>query len=128
VSVKGVVQDRRGVLLALNDRNEWELPGGQLEEGETPEQCVVREIREETSLLVTAGRLLDAWVFEVIPGREVLILAYACDLATPEVANLRASAEHSAIRFVGWSELAGLTLPAGYRRAIHGARLLTEKS
>src|SRR5262249_21624114 len=100
VSAKGVVHDERGVLLALNDRDEWELPGGQLEEGETPEQCVAREIREETSLAVTAERLLDAWVFEVIPGRQVLILAYSCALAEPGVAGPRASAEHAAVRFV----------------------------
>ena len=118
VSAKGVVHDEHGVLLALNERDEWELPGGQLEEGETPEQCVAREILEETSLVVTAGCLLDAWVFEVIPGRQVLILAYACALAVPDLARPRASAEHAAVRFVGWGELDELTLPGGYRRAI----------
>lgn len=122
VSAKGVVQDRRGVLLALNERDEWELPGGQLEEGETPQQCVVREILEETSLVVTARRLLDAWLFEVIPGHQVLILAYACALTRPDIAGLRASAEHAAVRFVGWKELDGLNLPVGYRSAIEIAR------
>ena len=120
--MKGVVQDEHGVLLALNERDEWELPGGQLEEGETPEQCVVREIFEETSLVVAAGCLLDAWVFEVIPGRQVLILAYICDLTGPDVAGIRASAEHADVRFVAWGELDGLALPVGYRRAIDRAR------
>lgn len=122
VSVKGIVQDEHGVLLALNERGEWELPGGQLEEGETPEQCVVREVLEETSLAVTAQRLLGAWVFEVIPGRQVLILAYACALIGPDVAGLRASAEHQAVRFVGWGELDRVALPVGYRRAIDSTR------
>jgi hypothetical protein len=40
VSVKGVVPHAGRYLLALNDRGEWELPGGQLEETESPEQGV----------------------------------------------------------------------------------------
>lgn len=122
VSAKGVVHDERGILLAFNEREEWELPGGRLEQGETPQQCVVREIFEETSLVVTASRLLNAWLFEVIPGRQVLILAYACALDTPNVVGLRASAEHAAVRFVGWKELDAVPLPLGYRRAIEIAR------
>jgi 8-oxo-dGTP diphosphatase len=36
----------------------WLLPGGGLEEGETPEACLVREMKEETSLDVRIERLL----------------------------------------------------------------------
>jgi 8-oxo-dGTP pyrophosphatase MutT (NUDIX family) len=46
VSVKGVVIYEQRVLLAFNERSEWELPGGRLEVGETPEACVAREIAE----------------------------------------------------------------------------------
>jgi len=46
VSVKGVIVRAGRVLLLRNERNEWELPGGRLEAGETPAQCVVREIGE----------------------------------------------------------------------------------
>ena len=59
VSVKGVAVQGGRVLLLENERSEWELPGGKLELGEDPADCVVREIREETGWEVTAGPLLD---------------------------------------------------------------------
>jgi HAD superfamily hydrolase (TIGR01509 family) len=121
VSVKGVVFDGDGVLLALNERKEWELPGGQLEAGETPEHCVRREILEESNLLVEPCGLLDAWVFDVVPGKLVLILAYACTLVSSP-SSLLVSAEHSEVRFVPLQDMAGLLLPDGYRAAIERAR------
>ena len=64
VSVKGVaVQDGR-VLLLENERAEWELPGGKLELGEDPADCVVREISEESGWLVMPEgykRSVAAW-------------------------------------------------------------------
>ena len=71
VSVKGVLVPRRRVVLVGNSRDEWELPGGKLELGETPEACVAREIAEE--LDVGCGRpVVDAWVYD-ITGSYVLI-------------------------------------------------------
>jgi 8-oxo-dGTP pyrophosphatase MutT (NUDIX family) len=47
VSIKGVLvgPDERVILLE-DERNEWELPGGQIELGETPPQCLAREIQK----------------------------------------------------------------------------------
>jgi 8-oxo-dGTP diphosphatase len=58
--VGAVVQDDAGRLLLVRrgrepSRGLWSLPGGRVEPGETPAEAVVREVREETGLLVRAG-------------------------------------------------------------------------
>ncbi len=55
VSVKGLVLDetRTKFLVVQEDDGLWELPGGGMEHGELPHDCVRREIKEEMGLEVT---------------------------------------------------------------------------
>jgi ADP-ribose pyrophosphatase YjhB (NUDIX family) len=116
VSVKGVaVRDGR-VLLLENERGEWELPGGKLERGEDPRDCVVREIAEEAGWRVTAGPLLDCWQYHIRADRDVVIVTYGChvDAGGPPAV----SAEHQRAGLFTQAEVPGLNLPAGYRRSV----------
>lgn len=116
VSVKGVLMCASRVLLLKNERDEWELPGGKLELGEQPVDCVAREISEETGLSVTTGPILDAWQYHIRPGRDVLIVTYGCQPKSGQ--SPRLSNEHKEMGFFTPAEVGDLTIPAGYQRSI----------
>lgn len=46
----GVVENEKGELLLIYRKKHWDLPKGKLDEGESIEQCAVREVEEETGL------------------------------------------------------------------------------
>lgn len=54
-----ILVDNKGrILLACRtDNNEWCLPGGSLEVNETLTQCIVRETKEETNIIIDENRL-----------------------------------------------------------------------
>ena len=52
VSIKAIIIDKNKVLCLKNERNEWDLPGGKIEFNEDIENCLIREIKEETNLSV----------------------------------------------------------------------------
>jgi ADP-ribose pyrophosphatase YjhB (NUDIX family) len=112
VTVKGVCRRADGRVLACrNHRGEWELPGGRPEVGELFEDCLRREIREETGLDVAVEHVLGVRAFEVLPGRWVDVVGYACRV--PDTPEPRASDEHSEVAFVAAREL-----PAAYAELV----------
>src|SRR5260370_42700946 len=61
--VGAIITDPAGRLLLIRRGHEpeagrWSLPGGRIEPGESDQQALVREGREETGLAVTPGRLV----------------------------------------------------------------------
>jgi 8-oxo-dGTP diphosphatase len=120
ISVKGVLIHQDRVLLLLNERDEWDLPGGRPDPGEDHRAALMREVREETGLLVEVGAALDEHLFEVLPGRIVRILPFACRLVG--ASDVVLSAEHLETRWLPLGELglgiAGHPLPACYLGAI----------
>lgn len=76
ISVKLVVDYQGRVPLLKNERDEWELPGGKLEVGESPEHGVCREVAEELGLTITSVDIIDTWVYEINPVRRAFIVSY----------------------------------------------------
>jgi mutator protein MutT len=104
------------VVVLHNERDEWELPGGRLEAGETPQECVAREVREELGIDVVVDRIIDAWVYPVRPDSAVLVVTYGCEPLGPTTVVV--SDEHDQVALVAPDELGSLLMPDGYRVSI----------
>lgn len=121
ISVKAVIVQDGRVLLVANHRDEWELPGGRPEPGESLTAAIVREVAEETALQCEVLDELLRWTFEPVPGRSVDVVAFRCTLDDAAVPEIVTSNEHVAHHWARLDELDDLPLPDGYRRAVHRA-------
>lgn len=69
--VRGIILDEFGRLLMVKQTHEendiWMVPGGAIEEGETSEQALIREILEETGLIIEVNDLI--WHVEEVSKR-----------------------------------------------------------
>lgn len=121
VSVKAILHSPLGVLFVKNPRNEWELPGGRPEAGESLEAALLREVQEECGLTVAAPAYVCSQSCEIIPDQRVLLVFFSCECATA-LPRLHLSEEHTDYR---WVEMAGelpSMLPDYYWQACQRAR------
>lgn len=58
----------------------WEFPGGKVEAGESPEEALRREIREELEVEVNVGDLIDTIEYDY-PAFHLSMKCYACTIA-----------------------------------------------
>ncbi|BCO09895.1 NUDIX hydrolase [Desulfolithobacter dissulfuricans] len=53
----------------------WEFPGGKIEHGETPEECLCREFKEEFDVTITVGEYVAESIHKY-PDKNIRLLAY----------------------------------------------------
>ena len=93
----------------------WEFPGGKMEVGETPEEALMREIREELSAEISVDEFLCTVEYDY-PAFHLKMHCYLCSLVT-EALHLN---EHEAARWLTKDELNSVKwLPADVELISH---------
>lgn len=91
----------------------WEFPGGKIERGETAEDALARELREELDLTIRIGPLRSE-ILHAYPEKTVRLLFFDCAWLGGEARNLEV-ADH---RWIERAELATLAFPAADRELL----------
>lgn len=81
----------------------WDLPGGRLEFGETPERAPHREIKEETGLTAEMIRPLSVWTYFKDEATQLIGCTYLCTCA--EIGEICLSYEHDAMVWTTFAEI-----------------------
>ncbi len=132
VGVKGVitnpVTNRALVLLAQRSDGSkyWDIPGGRIDDTESPLETLERELREEIvnfPKIIQIGQLLSAYRLsrELEGGLGLMLLFYRVSVELDEV---ELSSEHTSYRWVGMDDLAtldgseGAQIEQGYLEAL----------
>ena len=99
VSVEAIItRGNTTLLLKRNNspaKGEWWFPGGRIRRGESLEQALRREIKEETGLEITSCKLINVYS-RVFPERHDIAIVYRCRCKR---GNVKLDYEHSAYRF-----------------------------
>lgn len=104
--VAAIIQDRAGSYLCCkrgswkSSPNKWEFPGGKPEQGESLEDAIVREIKEELNADIRVVRQFDRSV-----TGEIDLVSFVCDLVSD---SPKFSTDHSEIAWVPEGELSKL--------------------
>lgn len=103
--VAAIIYDSEGRIFATQRgygdwKDWWEFPGGKMEAGETPEEALVREIREELSAEISVDEFICTVEYDY-PKFHLTMHCYLCSLVT-EALHLN---EHEAAKWLTKDEL-----------------------
>lgn len=92
-------QRARGTHLA----GHWEFPGGKIENGETADECIIREIAEELNIRVAVLRSLQPVEYQY-PDKAIRLIPFVCTILSGQIRLT----DHADFRWLSLSELTSL--------------------
>jgi len=114
--IAAVIERGGKVLIARRKKGDrfegrWEFPGGKIEAGESPEECLRRELREEMGVEVEAGEFLCSVPLEA-SGISIELIAFKASLLAGEAR----CHDHDEIRWVEPERIGDFDLAEADRR------------
>lgn len=119
VSAAGLIELDGSLLLVRRNTQPWQgawyLPAGYVEADEDPSLAAIREVREETGLMVRPGGLFGSYYFDDDPRGNGLLLVYNCEIIE---GGIELNEEVDAAGFFRPISLPAQLTGAGHDRAI----------
>ena len=121
-AVTGIVINEAGEVLLHRSRDDgnWYLIGGAMDPGEEPAEAVVREVREETGLIVVPERIVDVHSSPLVvyPNQDRVIYVGVAFRCRPVGGELRVADDESLeVKYFPADKLP-TTLPEHHRRCV----------
>jgi 8-oxo-dGTP diphosphatase len=98
---------------SFDNASSWEVPGGTMEIGETVEECLLREIKEEVGLSVEIKRYLYSWKIPRNESHETVGLTFLCEASSNAV---KLSHEHTSYAWILPSEIHKYNFSEGIKK------------
>ena len=116
VSAKALIFDDNRILILNNDKGDWDLPGGKIENSDKNiEHRLKEEVFEETQLELKIFNLISSSIINY-SGTKVLILVFKCEISGTSAVKL--SYEHSKFLFADLKSINEYQIPIWIKDAL----------
>ncbi len=120
ITTKAIIIKASKVLCLKDTKGTWELPGGRIEFGESPEEALKREIREELGFSnVKILKPVSIWSFVIASSisKQYIVLIYECEILDLQN-RIPKNNEFLEYAWCHLSEIKKLKMKTGYKKAI----------